>query len=268
MKEIFPMVATALSAVILIMTIIWLIQKKIGNAGIVDIAWSYNFIIVALVFCFMGNGFMNRKLLVTMMVVIWGLRLGTYLFIRVMGHIETEDVRYKQLREDWKDKLQARFFGFFQMQGMLNVLLSLPFLLMCINTDPQIHTLEYIGFFTWVIALSGEALADYQLARFKKDKSNKGKVCETGLWYYSRHPNYFFEWMIWVAYFIIALSSPYGWTSIICPLMMFYFLFKVTGIPMTEEQAVKSKGDMYRRYQQTTSAFVPWFKKESEIQHT
>jgi steroid 5-alpha reductase family enzyme len=165
------------------------------------------------------------------------------------------------LRTDWKDNFQVKLFGFFQLQAVTNVILSLPFLLMAINSEEKISTAEYAGLVLVVIAVSGEALADYQLKQFKKDPANKGKVCDAGLWYYSRHPNYFFEWLVWIAFFIAALPSPHGWVSIICPLMMSYFLFKVTGIPMTEEQAVKSKGQAYIEYQRTTSMFVPWFKK-------
>jgi steroid 5-alpha reductase family enzyme len=252
----------SLLAVFLVMCLVWIIQLRTGNAGIVDIAWSYNFGIVAAVCYFMGDGLPERKLLMLFMVLAWSFRLGTYLFIRVLGHFDTEDRRYQQLRIDWKDNLQFRFFIFFQFQALTNVILSLPFLLMSIHSEGPLTALEWTGFGVWLVALCGEALADYQLKRFKKDPANRGKVCDAGLWNYSRHPNYFFEWMIWIAYFITALSSPYGWLAIISPLLMSYFLLKVTGIPMTEEQAVKSKGEAYIRYQQTTSMFIPWFKKK------
>jgi steroid 5-alpha reductase family enzyme len=103
------------------------------------------------------------------------------------------------------------------------------------------------------------------MKRFKADPANKGKVCEAGMWRYSRHPNYFFESLVWWAYFLFALGSPFGWTTVFCPLLMLWFLFRVTGIPLTEEQAVRSKGDAYREYQRTTSAFVPWFKKKPKL---
>ena len=100
-----------------------------------------------------------------------------------------------------------------------------------------------------------------QLKQFKANPANKGRVCQAGLWNFSRHPNYFFEWLVWVAFFLFALGSPWGWVTIYCPALMLFFLLKVTGIPMTEELAVKTKGDAYREYQRTTSVFVPWFKK-------
>jgi steroid 5-alpha reductase family enzyme len=125
----------------------------------------------------------------------------------------------------------------------------------------KLPLLEYIGAGIWLIALTGEAIADWQLDQFKKDPANKGKVCNKGLWNYSRHPNYFFEWLIWVGYFVFALASPYGFIAIISPAIILYLLLNVTGIPATEEQSVRSKGDLYKEYQRTTSAFVPWFKK-------
>ncbi|MEO5959624.1 MAG: DUF1295 domain-containing protein, partial [Opitutaceae bacterium] len=126
---------------------------------------------------------------------------------------------------------------------------------------PAISPLEIGGAALWLVAIGGEALADAQLAAFKRAPANKGQVCDTGLWRASRHPNYFFEWLVWVAYFVFALASPWGWFAIVGPASILYLLLRVTGIPMTEEQSVRSKGDAYRRYQQTTSAFIPWWPK-------
>ena len=198
-------------------------------------------------------------MLVCGLAALWSLRLGTYLLIRVGSHLKVEEGRYKALREEWNNTI---FFFFFQGQAFSNVMLAIPYFLIALNTDPQIHLLEYIGAGMWALSIIGEGLSDFQLARFKKNPANKGKVCQDGLWNYSRHPNYFFQFMIWVSVFIMALPSPYGWISIICPLSIGYLIFKVTGIPMTEEQAVRSKGELYKEYQRTTSAFVPWFKKK------
>jgi steroid 5-alpha reductase family enzyme len=137
------------------------------------------------------------------------------------------------------------------------VLLGVAFLLPTINDDASLHPLEIAGAVLWLLALSGEALADAQLGAFKRNAKNRGRVCNVGLWRYSRHPNYFFEWMIWVAYFVFALGSPHGWIAIIGPASILYLLLRVTGIPMTEEQSLRSRGDAYREYQRTTSAFVP-----------
>jgi steroid 5-alpha reductase family enzyme len=113
-----------------------------------------------------------------------------------------------------------------------------------------------------LVAIAGESLADAQLAAFKR-RAAKGQVCDAGLWRYSRHPNYFFEWLVWVAYFLFALGSPHGWLAFVGPASILFLLLRVTGIPLTEEQSLRSKGDAYRRYQRTTSAFVPWFPKKS-----
>ena len=113
----------------------------------------------------------------------------------------------------------------------------------------------------WLLAMLGESAADVQLNRFRSDPANKGKTCRVGLWKYSRHPNYFCEWLVWLAYFIYALGSPGGWIAVYAPALMYLFLTKVTGIKATEEHAVRSRGEDYREYQRTTNAFFPWWPK-------
>jgi steroid 5-alpha reductase family enzyme len=252
-----PLISFAAASLIMCAVYIWALRIK--NNGVVDIFWALNFTVVAGIIYFMGNGFQERKLLVCGLAALWSLRLGIYLLIRVGSHLKEEEGRYKKLREEWSDTI---FFFFFQSQALSNVILSIPFFLIALNPDPHISIVEYIGAGLWLIAIIGEGLSDYQLKKFKNDPANKGKVCQYGLWNYSRHPNYFFQFMIWVSVFIFALPSPYGWISIICPISIGYLIFKVTGIPMTEEQAVRSKGEAYKEYQRTTSVFVPWFKKK------
>jgi len=256
------MVLTSFVACSLVMLIVWYWAYRIKNAGVVDIFWAFNFGITAVVCYLLGSGFDIRKALICSMVIIWSSRLGIYLLIRVGSHLKEEEGRYKQLRKEWQPHPDRKFFGFFQMQAASNIYLAIPFFIICMNTSPELSILEKIGFVIWLIAIIGEATADAQLKKFKNDASNKGKVCQAGLWNYSRHPNYFFEWMIWVGYFTFALASPYGWISILCPLTMLYLIFKLTGIPLTEEQSLRSKGDLYKEYQRTTSVFVPWFKKK------
>ena len=153
------------------------------------------------------------------------------------------------------------FLLFFELQAVLVVIFSFPFLFASFNPEPDLHPLEMVGLLVAVLGLAGESLADHQMQAFKSNPARQGAVCDVGLWKYSRHPNYFFESVIWWGFFIAALASPWGWLALVCPLLMLYFLFQVTGIPLTEEYALKSKGEAYRRYQQTTSAFVPWFRK-------
>lgn len=242
-----------------IMSIIWLVQLKTKNAGMVDVAWAFSFPVLAILYNLCAEGYELRKNLISVLVIIWGARLGIYLFLR--NYKGPEDSRYAQLRKEWGEKANMKMFLFFQFQAILAVLLSLPFLLIMLNPNPAISALEITGTGLWIIGFAGESMADEQLKKFKSRAQNKGKICEKGLWYYSRHPNYFFEWVIWLAYLVIALASPFGWLSIISPLLMLHFLKNVTGVPATEEQILKSKGDQYRRYQKTTSAFFPWFKK-------
>jgi steroid 5-alpha reductase family enzyme len=135
--------------------------------------------------------------------------------------------------------------------------------LAAMNPAEGFQWFEYIGVAIWAISILGESLADGQLAAFKRKPESKGHTCREGLWRYSRHPNYFFEWFIWIGYALVGLGADYGWLGFISQAFILYFLLRVTGIPATEAQAVRSRGDDYREYQRTTSAFVPWFPKES-----
>lgn len=255
------LLAIALGALCVSFALLYLVARRIDNYGIVDIAWSYAFGFVAALNALLGPGWPVRRALIAAMAVAWSLRLGTHLYLRVMGHHPEEDGRYKQLRQDWAANFAAKMFGFFQMQAASVVLLGAAFLIACLNPSPALHALEIAGAVLWLVAISGEALADAQLAAFKRDAANKGRVCDAGLWRYSRHPNYFFEWLVWVAFFVFALGSPWGWVAIVGPASILWLLLRVTGIPMTEAQSLGSRGDAYRRYQRTTSAFVPWFPK-------
>ncbi len=263
MNSVQPYLGLALCgwiAVAIMMLVLWLISLKTRNASIVDPGWTFGLLLCAVIYAALSQGYIWRNVMALVMVGIWALRLGLYLFFTRIWK-QPEEGRYQQLRKDWKANLNLKFLLFFEFQALLDVVLSIPFLVAAMNPEPQISWLEYAGFFLWLIAMTGETTADWQLSRFKKNPENKGKICEVGLWNYSRHPNYFFEWLVWVAWFIFALASPYGWLAIVCPALMLYFLFKVTGIPATEAQALRSRGEEYRRYQETTSVFVPWLKK-------
>jgi len=242
---------------------IYFLARRIDNYGIVDIAWSYAFAVTGFIYALGATGALSRRIVLAIMVGIWSVRLGTHLYVRVMGHHPVEDGRYVQLRDDWKDNFGPRMARFFQMQAVSVVVLALPFLLAMSNSDPNFHPLEIAGIVLWSIAIVGEALADAQLNRFKRDPANRGKVCAVGLWRFSRHPNYFFEWMIWVSYAVFAAAAPWGWLGVLSPAIILYLLLRVTGIPLTEKQSVRSRGDAYRAYQRTTSAFVPWFPRRA-----
>lgn len=240
---------------------LYFLARRLDNYGIVDVAWSYAFGALAAFYTLAGSGWPVRRAVIAALAILWSARLGTHLFVRVAGHHPVEDGRYLQLRRDWAANFGPRMFRFFQIQAGSVVLLGVPFLLASLNPTPALHPLEIAGALVWLVALGGEALADAQLAAFKRRAENRGRVCNVGLWRYSRHPNYFFEWLVWVAFFVFALASPWGWLALIGPVSILYLLLRVTGIPLTEQQSLRSRGDAYRRYQQTTSAFVPWFPK-------
>lgn len=262
MPEYIKLALYALALASGVMTLVWYRQVFTKNAGIVDGWWSYNFGLITLLYFFLAPGDFTRKLIILIPVLIWSIRLGTHLLIRNTTH-EHEDTRYAKLRKEYGQHENFRMWVFFMYQAISNVILTLPFLVICVDPSPELSTLVWIGLIVWVIAVIGESVADQQLKNFKKDPANKGKVCEVGLWNYSRHPNYFFEWLIWVGFALIALDSPYGYLGLICPVIMYILLNNVTGIPMLEELAVKSKGERYVRYQKTTSAFFPWFKSNA-----
>ncbi len=259
--NLFTLAALALAALCGLFAWLYLAARRLDNYGIVVVAWAYAFAPTAAFYAWAGSGWAPRRAVVAALVALWSLRLGTHLFRRVASHHPTEDGRYVQLRRDWAGNFAPKMFGFFQLQAASIVLLSVPFLFPVGNATPHFHALEIAGVALWLLALAGESLADAQLAAFKRDPANRGRVCNVGLWRYSRHPNYFFEWLVWVAFFVFALSSPWGWVAAVAPAAILHLLLRVTGIPLTEEQSVRSKGDAYRRYQQTTSAFVPWFPK-------
>lgn len=261
--NLLPLLLCATAGLCLLFAGVYLVARRLDNYGIVDIAWSYAFGVLAVFYALAADGWPARRALIAALALVWSLRLGTHLYVRVMGHHPVEDGRYVALRTRWAANFAAEMFKFFQMQAVSVVLLGAAFLVASLNPSPALHPLEIAGALLWLLALTGEALADRQLAAFKRDPANRGRVCDRGLWRYSRHPNYFFEWLVWVAFFVFALGSPWGWVAIIGPASILWLLLRVTGIPMNEEQNLRSRGDAYRRYQQTTSAFVPWLPKKS-----
>ncbi|MBA2290838.1 MAG: DUF1295 domain-containing protein [Gemmatimonadales bacterium] len=237
----------------------WAISVRIRNYGLLDVAFSYGVAILAPLYAYVGPGIGPRKWLFAAIGIAWSLRLGTYILVRVIRHHPMEDPRYGSLRRRWPGPLA--FLAFFELQAVMVAVFSLPFLLASFNPSPAIASIEVAGLMLAAIGVLGETIADLQMQAFKRDAQHRAAVCEVGLWRYSRHPNYFFESLVWWGFFVAALGSPYGWITIACPLLMLFFLLRVTGIPLTEEYALRSKGDSYREYQRTTSRFVPWFHK-------
>ena len=247
--------AAILLAVFFLLT--WRFAVRIGNYSIVDVAWSLSFAPVASLHAIFGEGWPFRRAAVALLISLWSLRLGVYLWGRVARHHPAEDPRYAILRERWRHHRERNFLIFFLAQGLLVWLLMLPVWLIAGNRDAGFAPLEIFGICLWTLALAGEAIADRQLSLFKRRNADPLAVCDTGLWRYSRHPNYFFQSLLWWSLFLMAIPAPWGWFSILAPAAMLFFLLKVTGIPLTEELALRRKGDAYRRYRESTSRFLP-----------
>jgi len=244
------------------MALLWAVQRTTGDAGIVDVGWAAGLGILAVLYAALAGGAAPHRVLVAVVAGLWSARLATYVFVdRVRG--KPEDGRYRTLRAKWGANAQRNFFVFFEVQALLDVILSVPFLVIATNRSSALSGWEGTAVVLWLIAVGGEWLADRQLARWRADPANRGRTCRAGLWRYSRHPNYFFEWLHWWVYVIMAVGVGWWWfATLVGPAVMSFFLFRVTGIPATEAQALASRGDDYRDYQRTTSMFVPWFPKK------
>jgi steroid 5-alpha reductase family enzyme len=255
-------------ALAVIMAMLWLVQYATRNAGIVDVAWAFGTGVLGVWFSLgVSSGDATRGVIIATLVGIWGARLGYYLASRVLR--ESEDGRYRSMRDSLGRWTQPVMFLFFQVQALWGLMFALPMWAAAQSTSLAIAWHDWLGIGVWLIAFTGEVVSDRQLNQFRRDPANKGKVCQTGLWRYSRHPNYFFEWLHWWAYVLIGIGSPWWWVTIAGVVVMYVFLTRVTGIPYTEQQAIRSRGDAYRRYQETTNVFFPFSpSKISEEQST
>lgn len=261
MNEILVLLGLGALLLTVLFTLTWVIQLRQGNAAIVDVVWPASFPLLTMIYFVLVNGYPLRQLLVLGVVCLWGFRLSAYLYGRNVG--KAEDARYTALRSQWGSRHQIRMLGFYYVQAFFALVLSLPFVLVMVNTTPQVLVYEWLGVVICLVGVGGESLADAQLTRFKSNPANRGKICEVGLWNYSRHPNYFFEWLTWVGFAVLALGSAWGYLGIISPLIMYYVLTQVTGIGYTEAHMRQSRGAEFVRYQESTSAFFPWFKKKT-----
>jgi len=252
--NVWILILLAWAAMALLMGALWLVQLRSRNAGIVDVAWSFGTGLCGVGFALTASGLPMRRAIIAAMAGLWAIRLGGYLVMRMRG--EPEDRRYRVLRDEWGDVFQRNMFIFFQIQAAWAVLFAIPMLLAARN-DAALGWLDAAAALVFCTAVIGESVADRQLARFRK-REGPGKVCRDGLWRYSRHPNYFFEWIHWWAYVLLGIAAPLGWLTLFGPALMLFFLLKVTGIPITERRLVESRGEAYRAYQRETSAIIPW----------
>ncbi|MCA1780154.1 MAG: DUF1295 domain-containing protein [Xanthomonadaceae bacterium] len=250
------MLLPALALCVAVMIAIWFWQRQSKRADWVDFAWSALIGLLALLYALTGDGSVEKRILVVLVTGTWSLRLARHLWVRLSGH-DHEDGRYRSMREHWSDKTNFWLFWFFLVQALVAWLFSLP--AWAVANDPSSALSGWViaGVAIWLISLLGESLADQQLARFRANPASRGTVCNIGLWRYSRHPNYFFEWLHWFAYPLLAAGAPQQWITWLGPVVMLLFLYRVSGIPYTEKQSLKSRGEAYRHYQRTTSAFIP-----------
>lgn len=245
-----------------VFTAVWAAQLRTGNAGIVDAFFGWSLAGLALLYALLSGGDPLSRALMAGIAGLWGLRLGAYLWRRNAGH--AEDARYRKLREQWAaegGRVDLRMWVFFQYQVIFAMLLSLGLLVVALRPTPPAAWAVLLALGVGLISVIGEALADAQLARFKHDPAQRGKVCRSGLWRYSRHPNYFFEVLHWLAYIPLGWGAPAGWLTLLPPLVMAFLLLKLSGIPTTEAHLSRTKPD-YAEYMRTTSAFIPWPPKQ------
>lgn len=250
-----------LGLAVALLFVLWAAQKILREPAVADVGWSLSVALLAVFYFTAAEGLVLRKLLAFFMAFFWGIRLAAHVFFfRILG--TQKDHRYRDAGEAWGEKRGIYLLGWFLLQGVLSAVFSLPCLTASSNAAPGLYSGEVIFFILWCFAMAGEIGADHQLAVFKSRSGNQGKVCRTGLWNLSRHPNYFFEILLWAMSAGFSSFSPWGWAAWVCPLTVGFFIFRVSGIPMTEARALKTKGEAYREYQRTTRLLIPWPKRK------
>lgn len=250
------LVASGLAVVTAGMVALWLLQRRTGNAAVVDVGWTAALGLLGVAYAIFGSGAGPRRLLLGGMVGLWSLRLAVHLLRdRILG--QPEEGRYVRLRQHWGAAADRKLLGFFLAQAGAAVALSLAFLPGVLDARPAPDLFDFAGLALWLVGWSGEALADRQLAAFKREPGSAGAVCDRGLWAWSRHPNYFFEWLMWCAFILPGLPSAFGGLTLLAPAVMLLLVVKITGIPTSEAQALRSRGDAYRDYQRRVSPFFP-----------
>jgi steroid 5-alpha reductase family enzyme len=254
----------ALAAIALSLSILmagaWVVQQRTGNSGWVDTIWTFSLGLVgagSALWPVAGSAPNGRQWLVAALVTIWSLRLGLHIAVRTSAI--TDDPRYAAFAREWGVDSPRKMFVFLQNQGFGSIPLVFSIFVAARFPSDLLRPRDYLAALILLSGIAGEALADAQLKRFRERPANQGRVCDVGLWRWSRHPNYFFEWLGWLAYPVIAISPDYGWgwATLLAPAFMYWILVYVTGIPPLEEQMLRSRGERYRDYQSRTSIFFP-----------
>lgn len=243
-----------------VFALLWWRQTKTHDATSVDAAWAIAIGVLGLASAASGDGHPLQRTVAAGLVGIWSGRLSWHLVVHRVRGAKQEDGRYRALREHWGTRADARLFWFYQAQAAAAWVFALPFWFLAQHPASGLATSQWLGLATAVVAQALEGIADRQLERHRRDPAQRGRTCRSGLWRYSRHPNYFFEWLTWCG--IAAVAAPgAGWLAAIQPVVMFVLVRFVSGVPFTELQSLRSRGDDYRRYQRETNAFVPWWPR-------
>ncbi len=229
----------------------WVIYQKLNNPIVVDVAWVVGLAVTGIIYI-LFNHFNTLTIVFSTLLVIWGLRLGSLLTWRVLRSYH--DPRYEDLSNQWKINKSLGFFLNFLLQAGFIFIISLPFYFIAIRQN-SFSALDIIAGCIVIASILGETVADYQLARFRK--KHPGRVCNHGLWHYSRHPNYFFEWLVWLSFSLSALGHLWGWLGLFSPICLYFIMIKIT-IPITEKCSLESKGELYHDYMEKTPLFFPF----------
>lgn len=245
----------------IIMTVTWVVCIRLNNGGWVDVVWAYTIGALATLYQLLGPQPWQANL-GWLLTLAWSLRLGTHLAKRIAR--EPEDGRYQDLKKKWGGLKSPKMAGFFGIQATAAFLFAIPALIAIRYGSEGWSAFHTFAALIAAVAIIGESIADSQLKTFKQKTTDPLAVCKVGLWRYSRHPNYFFEWIHWLAYPLLVVHSISFWPMLLAPITMLFLVTKMTGIPPTEAQALRKRGDRYRQYQNETSAFFPWFPKTAK----
>ncbi|SFB62904.1 Steroid 5-alpha reductase family enzyme [Rhizobium sp. NFR07] len=238
----------------------WAIQRLTGLSGWIDTIWSFAVGVGGIFAAIFAHGAFARRITVLVIVAAWALRLGSHIGSRTRG--AGEDPRYAKFIEEWGKSASSRLFIFLQIQALAAFILVLAVYMAATNDAPFPSIPDVLGIIIAALALAGEAFSDLQLSRFRKTPQAKTDICETGLWRYSRHPNYFFEWLFWCSWIFLAASAEIAsWLSLLAPLLMYFLLVHVSGIPPLEDHMLRSRGEKFRALQRRVNAFFPGPRK-------
>ena len=251
---------TGLGALLTVVTLLWVLSVKLRDASIADIFWGLGFVLLAWLYCLLSPTMTSRAWLVATLTTLWGARLSLHIFLRHRGR--GEDPRYQAMRAAQGPAFWWRsLFTVFWLQGALLWFIAVPLLVAVRAAQPAaLGVVDGLGIVLFAIGFGFEAVGDYQLERFRAEPGNRGKVLDTGLWHYTRHPNYFGDATLWWGLYVVAAAAPGGWLMLLSPALMTFLLMRVSGVTLLED-GLKASKPGYLAYVSRTPAFFPWFPR-------